>query len=213
MSKPKIETGRIERRTTSHKVEVRMEGKGEESRKVIGYAAKFDEESELLGWDWVETIEKGAFDDVLGDDVRALFNHDNNLILARSAAGTLTLSVDDIGLKYEYETPDVTYANDLLVNIRLGNINQSSFGFTVEEAEWVKIETDDNFTKWVRHIKKVKRLFDVSPVTFPAYSTTEVSVRSFTDFKDKNSVSPPTDNQDKKTARERQLYLLERSLL
>jgi len=211
MSKPKIKTGQIERRTTAHKVEVRQDGE-EESRKVVGYAAKFDEESELLGWDWVETIEKGAFDDVLEDDVRALFNHDNNLILARNAAGTLTLSVDDIGLKYEYETPDVSYANDLLVNIRLGNINQSSFGFTVEEAEWVKIETDDNFTKWVRHIKKVKRLFDVSPVTFPAYSTTEVSVRSFTEFRDKNDVTPPTqEEENKKAARERQLYLLELS--
>ena len=204
----KTKLGKIERRTVTHKVELRMEGEGDEAAAVVeGYAAKFNEESELLGYDWVEVIEEGAFDGVLEDDVRCLFNHDSNLVLARNKAGTLTLEVDSVGLKYRYTTPNITYAQDLAENIRLGNVNQSSFGFIAEETKWEKIETEDNFVKYVRKIVKVKQLFDVSPVTYPAYSTTEVSVRSFDEFKGKDT-QKPTEKTKAEKYRERQLYLL-----
>lgn len=203
-----------ERRTINHLVEVRNSGGDSDSRNVHGYAAKFNQESELIWGEWVEVIEPGFFDDVMEDDVRALFNHDDNFILARNTAGTLTMAIDETGLHYEYETPDITYANDLLTSIRLGNITQSSFAFTVAKAEWEKIENEDNSVKWVRHLVKAKRLFDVSPVTYPAYSTTEVSTRSFEHFKNENSKPPIFEDvfdNDKAIAemRKRHIRLLE----
>lgn len=216
MSKPKIKTGTFERRTINHKVEIRKEG---DQGIVYGYAAKFNEESELLGDDWVEVIEEGFFDEVLDDDVRCLFNHDSNLVLARNKATTLTLTVDSIGLRYEYTTPDITYAKDLAESIRLGNVSQNSFGFTTKETEWKKIENEDNSIKWTRHLVKCKKLYDVGPVTYPAYTTTEVAVRSFNDFKSKN-IAPPKkkkpkketkSKKDKKAVRQRHLRLLELS--
>ena len=77
-----------------------LPAEGEQPAKIVGYAAVFDQESEPLGG-FVEVIAPGAFDDVLGADVRALFNHDANYLLGRTASGTLTLSVDAVGLRYE----------------------------------------------------------------------------------------------------------------
>lgn len=174
----------LERRTIAHKVEIRANEDGTQSRTVVGYAAKFNTESELLGFGFVEVIEPGAFDDVMNDDVRALFNHDPNLILARSSAGTLSLSLDEVGLRYEFEAPESTRGNDLLCDLQLGNIRESSFGFQVAESEWEEIVNPDNSIKEIRRIKKVKALFDVSPVTFPAYHATEVTVRSLQQFRE-----------------------------
>jgi HK97 family phage prohead protease len=151
-----------------------------ESRRVEGYAAVFGSESEELGW-FVEEIAPGAFDDVLSDDVRALYNHDENLILARTASGTLELSIDERGLRYAFDAPNTTAGNDLLESIKRGDISQSSFGFRVKEDKWEDMEMEQNGKKWFktkRTIMKVERLFDVSPVTFPAYPDTDVARRS-----------------------------------
>jgi HK97 family phage prohead protease len=151
-----------------------------ESRRVEGYAALFGSESDVLGW-FVEEIAPGAFDDVLSDDVRALYNHDENLILARTASGTLELSIDERGLRYAFDAPNTTAGNDLLESIKRGDISQSSFGFRVRDDKWENMEMDQNgkkMTKTKRTIMKVERLFDVSPVTFPAYPDTDVARRS-----------------------------------
>lgn len=151
-----------------------------ESRRVEGYAAVFGSESEELGW-FVEEIAPGAFDDVLNDDVRALYNHDENLILARTASGTLELWVDEKGLRYAFDAPNTTAGNDLLESIKRGDISQSSFGFRVKDDKWEELEMELNGKKWFktkRIIVKIERLFDVSPVTFPAYPDTEVARRS-----------------------------------
>lgn len=144
----------------------------EESRMVVGYAAVFDKDSENLGG-FIERIAPSAFDDVLGDDAVALLNHDQNFILARNGK-TLKLSVDKVGLRYEFEAPNTSAGNDLIENLRLGNINKSSFAFTVREQNW---EFRDNDVD-IRTITKVDRLFDVSPVTYPAYPDTTVAARS-----------------------------------
>jgi len=164
--------------TAGATMEVRAaEGDKPESAVIVGYAAKFNQETEIGGWyRFREVIADGAFDDVLADDVRALFNHDPNFVLARTTAGTLKLSVDEIGLKYEYETPDVSYARDLAENIRLGNVSQSSFAFSIGEESWSWAENKDQLD--LRTIKKFSRLYDVSPVTYPAYQDTEVAARS-----------------------------------
>lgn len=149
-----------------------------ESRTVTGYAAVFDSDSEDLGG-FIERIERGAFKEAIQtSDVRALFNHDNNLILARTKSGTLKLYEDERGLKYEFEAPNTTAGNDLLEMIKRGDISQSSFGFTVDDDEWSSKEGIA-----FRKIKKVKRLYDVSPVTFPAYPEASVAVRKLEELK------------------------------
>lgn len=155
------------------KIEVRAEGE-EKPATIEGHAAIYNSVADL-GW-FHEEILPGAFDEVLNDDVRALFNHDPNLILARSVngKGTLTLSVDERGLKYAFEAPDTTAGRDLKTNIELGNISQSSFGFRVKEDIWHHREGMPD----LRQVVKYKRLFDVSPVTYPAYTDTTVAKRS-----------------------------------
>lgn len=149
-----------------------------DSRTLRGYAAVYNSESEDLGG-FTEMIAPGAFDGVLGDDIRALVNHEDSKILARTSAGTLRLSTDERGLIYEFDVPDTSYGNDLLESVRRGDINQSSFGFTVEADHW---EQNDNGYKDKkkprRTITKVARLYDVSPVTYPAYPDTSVALRS-----------------------------------
>lgn len=145
---------------------------GEAVPVIAGYAAVFNESTDL-GW-FTESIAPGAFTESLarGDDVRALFNHDPNLILGRTTARTLELREDEKGLFSRIHPPDTQLARDLVTSIERGDISQMSFGFYVE-AEEAQIEQGKptHFT-----ITKAS-LFDVSPVTFPAYPTTEVDVQ------------------------------------
>ena len=162
--------------------QVRMEGGGEgEPVKIIGYAAKFNSRSNNLGG-FVEVIAPGAFDDVLNDDVRGLFNHDRNMILGRTKSGTLSLSVDDVGLRYEITAPDNQTVRDLvLAPIQRGDVDQSSFAFHLpsDGYRW----DEDESGLYIRTITRVSRLIDVSPVTYPAYNDTEVSARDLEEAK------------------------------
>jgi HK97 family phage prohead protease len=151
-------------------LEVRMDG---DKPKVIGYASVFGSLSNDLGG-FREYIGKDAFEGRLDDDVRFLINHDG-LPLARTTNGTLKLSVDEKGLKYEAEMPDTTDSRDLMELLKNGTVNQSSFAFIVEEDSW---EMNDGQN--IRTIEKISRLFDVSAVTYPAYeeATSSVALRS-----------------------------------
>ena len=133
-----------------------------------GYAALFDEETDLGAFR--EKIARGAFDDVLDNDVRLLVDH-NPPPLARTTNGTLKLSVDDRGLKYRAELVDTQAARDLYQMVKRGDINQSSFAFTIEEQEY-------DSEKELRTVTKVAQLFDVAPVCFAAYENTDVSARN-----------------------------------
>lgn len=166
-----------------------------DSRTVEGYAAVFESDSEIMYGSWVERIARGAFSEVLNDDAVALFNHDPNLILARNKV-TMTITEDKTGLKYRFEAPNTTAGNDLLENLRNGNIKQSSFAFTVADEEWAHSNDKNKLT--VRTIKKVERLYDVSPVTYPAYPDTTVGQRSFTGWKQQSEVEAKkeTDRQE-----------------
>jgi len=158
------------------KVEARTDDEG---KTIEGIAAVVNKTTDL-GW-FEETIASGAFDDVLRDDVRALVNHDPNLILARSndGKGTLDLGIDETGnLTYSFETPNTTIGNDALENIRNGNMTQSSFAFTIKEETWEFARADNKLEKDRRTIVKLAQLFDVSPVTYPAYADTSVAARS-----------------------------------
>lgn len=146
---------------------------GKVSTTIAGYAAKFNVMSEIM-WDFQETIAPGAFDTVMGDDVRALFNHDPNLILGRTVPGTLRLSLDATGLAYECDLPDTHSAENVASAIERGDVTQSSFAFVVNEATWTEREDGT----WLRTITSLKRLYDVSPVTYPGYPDATVGMRS-----------------------------------
>jgi HK97 family phage prohead protease/HK97 family phage major capsid protein len=133
-----------------------------------GYAAVFNSETDL--GHFREVIKPGAFDDVMTDDVRALINHDPNLILGRTENGTLELSTDERGLKYRVKLGNQQYAKDFYESVKRGDITQSSFAFTIKEQTW-------NEERTVRSVDKVRNLLDVSPVVFPAYSAATVQAR------------------------------------
>jgi HK97 family phage prohead protease len=168
-------------------VESRSEDDGSEREWVIGYAAKFGVLSLDLG-DFVERLDPGAFGIVSERrgrkkplETRALWNHDANYPLARYP-GTLRMTVDEVGLRYEFPVPDTTYGRDIASNIRAGIVKGSSFSFTVPSGgdSWA---VEDG--RSVRTIQKIDTLLDVGPVTFPAYPDADVTVaqRSFDHFR------------------------------
>jgi HK97 family phage prohead protease/HK97 family phage major capsid protein len=133
-----------------------------------GYAAVFNSETDL--GHFREVIKPGAFDDVMTNDVRALINHDPNLILGRTENGTLELSTDERGLKYRVKLGNQQYAKDFYESVKRGDISQSSFAFTIKDQSW-------NEERTVRSVDKVRQLLDVSPVTYPAYAAATVQAR------------------------------------
>jgi hypothetical protein len=145
-------------------------------RKITGYAAVFNSPTDI-GW-FMEKIEPGAFGaSIWQDDIRALWNHDSNFVLGRNKSGSLMLVEDLHGLKIEIDPPDPQWARDLMISMERGDVSQMSFGFTTLTDRW---EMQDG--KETRTLEKVK-LFDVSPVTFPAYPDTEVGLRSLEEYR------------------------------
>lgn len=169
----------IERRYVA---ELRKAEDDPESRRVIGYAAVFGSSSlPLMDWErgeFKEVIDRNAFDGVIEQsDVFAVLNHDNSRgVLGRSVNGTgsLSLSVDDHGLRYEFDAPRTALGDELLEGLRRGDITASSFAFSVQDERWE--EQEDKTYK--RTILKIRRLYDVSPVYNPAYPDTSVAQRS-----------------------------------
>ena len=196
-----MKTPAREVRVIESSLEIRALSTGEagDSRTVRGYAAKFGTESQMLRggdgrYQFRETIQAGAFDGASMADVRALFNHDSNRVLARSrdGEGTLKLGVDEIGLWYEFDAPDTQAGRDLMESLKRGDIDQSSFSFTVrgDGQTWEEREDDNGKTLIKRTINKVARLFDVSPVTYPAYPDATVALRSLQEFQAEQAPEP-----------------------
>lgn len=159
----------MERRTFIMK-ELRI-AKDDESPKIVGYAAVFNQLSDDLGG-FRERVLPGAFEETIkADDIRALWNHDPNYVLGRNASGTLKLAEDEHGLRIEIDPPDTQWARDLLATMQRGDVDQMSFGFYTVSDDWRKEKG-----QVVRDLVKAK-LFDVSPVTFPAYPQTVVHAR------------------------------------
>lgn len=169
-----VAPGTVERRYVPP-TEIRIVREADHAPRIVGHAAVFNQLSEDLGG-FREQIAPGAFTEALEkDDVRALFNHNPDHVLGRNRAGTLKLVEDQRGLAIDINPPDTTAAADLLTLLERGDVTQMSFGFSVRPngEEW---EKRDNGL-WVRTVKRV-RLFDVSPVTYPAYPMTDVALRS-----------------------------------
>lgn len=166
-------------RALSRAPEVRLAEAASDAGPIVGYGAVFNERTQIGSY-WVEEIAPGAFAAAIaeGADVRALFNHDQDHVLGRTAAGTLTLREDETGLWYEIAPADTQLARDLRANIAAGNITGSSIGFIVRAEEWTKPATPADLP--LRRITEVEWLRDVGPVTFPAYeqTTAEAEARS-----------------------------------
>ncbi|MEB6233835.1 HK97 family phage prohead protease [Mammaliicoccus sciuri] len=139
---------------------------------VEGYALRFNTLSNDLGG-FVETISPEALKEADLSDVRCLIDHDSSKVLGRTTSETLELKIDEEGLYFRTQLPNTTYAKDLYENIRLGNINQCSFGFILDENGDEFEKREDGLFK--RTLRKIKSLFDVSIVTYPAYNDTDVS--------------------------------------
>lgn len=169
-----------------------------------GHAAVFNELSGDLGG-FREQIIPGAFAEAIEtDDVRALINHDSNFVLGRNRAGTLAMREDVRGLAVEITPPDTAFARDLIVSMERGDVTQMSFAFRIRPngEDWAK--NDDGV--WVRSVKRV-RLYDVSVVTYPAYTQTDVAMRSLDAFV--RTLTPSTDYVVTMQARARQIAIAE----
>lgn len=173
----------MERRT--YTAEVRVKKSDDGKRTITGHAAVFNSLSEPLGG-FREKIAPGAFKGTLTADVRALWNHDPNHVLGRTTSGTLRLSEDERGLAIELDAPDTQMARDLIVLMERGDVSQMSFGFRTIDDAWEKKDGEN-----VRTLKKVE-LFDVSPVTFPAYTETDVAVRSMQAWEEAEGIKTGT---------------------
>jgi uncharacterized protein len=174
----------MERRTISSelsRLEIREDG---QPPRIEGYGAVYfragDPGTEYRLWaDTYERIMPGAFDEAVKADVRSLFNHDPNIILGRNRgnAATLRLTSDSTGLRYSVEPPQTALIRDqVLEPIRRGDVSGSSFMFRPTKVTWVE-EDRDGRTVDVRELHAVE-LFEVGPVTFPAYEATSTGVRS-----------------------------------
>ena len=157
--------------TAAHysKHDTTLQTREENGERIIeGYAAKYETETNI--GPFMESISRGAFDNVLENDVRALINHDPSLVIGRVSAGTLELTSDDVGLKYRVKLGNQQYATDLYESIQRGDISQSSFAFTIKDQTW----SEDRSS---RKVNEVAQLLDVSPVTYPAYKEATVVAR------------------------------------
>jgi len=161
----------------SKKTELRVynnAGLAVNGRTLDGYAATYEAYSKDLGG-FREIIKRGAFAAAINPqmDVIANINHDENLILSRTGA-SLELQSDNVGLKFNLEVPATTYGNDLIVNLRAGNVKGCSFAFVVKRDKW----TTDAAGYPLREIYEIGTLEDIALVTKPAYNDTSVALRA-----------------------------------
>jgi HK97 family phage prohead protease len=164
-----------ERLFSVSKIELRQEG---ETNRLAGYAAKFYDDADSgtqynLGRDIVERISRTAFTRALEErqDVVALFDH-SGLPLGRTSSGTMRLSTDHVGLRYEIDLPNTNEAKSIRELVSRGDLRGSSFGFVATREDW-SVEGD----KEIRTLLDLD-LKDVGPVTMPAYNATTVSSRN-----------------------------------
>ncbi len=163
---------------------IKLETRGNDGevkqRTITGYAAVFynaaEPATQYTIWDdFVERIMPGAFTRALTeDDVRGLFNHNPDMLLGRNTSGTMRLIVDDVGLRYEIDAPDTQCGRDTITSLERKDLTGSSFSFTTDPGTVVWRE-EDGIT--IREIHACK-LWDVGPVTFPAYEATTSEARA-----------------------------------
>nr|DAM03124.1 MAG TPA: prohead serine protease [Caudoviricetes sp.] len=181
---------------------VLKDAEDKDTRTIEGYAVVFEKESRMMvdwwtGKKFVEVIKRGAVtsDDLTKWDIKALMEHDKSRLLARSfnGKGSLTLTIDDYGVKYRFDAPNTVEGDNAIELIKRGDLFGSSFAFTTDEDANVSYtkRTDGSL---LREVSKLDRMYDISVVTDPAYFGTDVTVRSVDGFIDE----PPQDESYKK---------------
>ena len=147
-------------------------------RFITGYAAVFESRSSVIVEPvngkkiaFYEFMERGSFDGVMEDNVKALVNHNKERLLGRTSSGTLTLTIDERGLHFRLDVPNTTEGNDLWEMIKRGDYEGCSFAFVPAEQRWERGEELPH-----RYIERVAKLVDISIVTDPAYSETNVDI-------------------------------------
>jgi HK97 family phage prohead protease len=166
---------KIERRVLNLNVRAAEDG---EKKFIEGDAAVFNQETVIGDW-FREMIDPGAFKRVLAEkpDVIAAYNHNWDVVLARTTNGTLTLEETDASLRYRAEiNPNDPEAISVYEKVKRGDVPQASFAFTVRSEEWVN--PPDRKELPLRRITEVDELYDVGPCTFGAYPQASAQARS-----------------------------------
>ena len=170
--------------------EVRAESNEEHGHFLSGRPIVFGQRTDL-GW-YDEIIEQGALDTTDLKDVRFLVNHNTDMIpLARSRNNTenstmqMTVDADGMGIRVDLDTENNADAKSLYSAVGRGDITGMSFMFSVDKDSWDDADTDHP----TRHIQSIRRVIEVSAVTFPAYSQTSIQTRGLTDALDSAKVS------------------------
>lgn len=186
-----------------------------ETRQIDGYAATYGNYSQDLGG-FIEIIERGFFDEVLENDVLSLWNHNSDKPLGRTSSGTLSISSDIRGLHTVTDVANTTWGNDAIISIKRGDVKQMSFAFGVKQGgdKW---EQKDGVLTRTLLPNGCARLYDISPVSYPAYVDTEVSARALDKVKELTNTqagdnkSQPSNGrtaQERHAAKQRQLDIL-----
>ena len=158
-------------------VTVRAKAADDDGPVLEGYAALFDEMTQIGGdsWGFMESIAPGAFTETLKhDDIRAFFNHNENFVLGRTSAKTAEFEEDAKGLRAVIRPPDTAAARDVVTLIARGDVTGMSFMFRVRKDQWEEPAKKGELPK--RTLLDVQ-LFEAGPVTFPAYEQTSISAR------------------------------------
>lgn len=163
---------------------LREVSEGEGSGRIIeGYAIVFGVESRMLVdyWDdYREIIEPGAIteEELAQMDIKMTMWHNREKLLARSnkGVGTLKLSVDEIGVKYEFEAPNTSDGNNALELVKRGDMSGSSFTYWSDESSAVNYTKDDDDTL-IRHVNKINMVYEMTIASDPAYTQTSVTAR------------------------------------
>jgi len=158
-----------------------------------------------MGW-YEEKINKGAFDGVLEkSDIRCLFNHDPNQLLARTRSKTLEVWIKGNEVRYKFNLPQTR--DDIKEMLDRGDLAESSFQFVIEDEDWIP-ETRDGETRWTREVIKFRAIYDVAPVTFPANPDTTVAKRSLAAYQETKAPPVPEKRSVPISVLEKELELM-----
>lgn len=178
-------------------------------RYIEGYGIVFNQESRVLGGWFVERILPESVERALEfEDITVDSHHIEYNLLGRKKSGTATFTVDEVGVKYRAEIPNTTYGNDIAELVKRGDIDGSSFVFTIgsDGDEWRQIEKE-GMEIWERTVKNMGRIFSMGPVVTPAYPQTTAAMRSFNHYaRDNNLTVRVQEVTDEKTGEKRCLF-------
>lgn len=192
--------------------DLELRSEGDDERKLSGYGIVYNRKTQLYD-DLFEVIRPGAASEFLAGkpDVKCALNHDRRYLFGRTKSGTLTLTEDEKGVKYEAIPPDAQWARDALVSVDRGDIDGSSFTFRVRpEDEKVTKQKDGTY---LREVLKLSEIGEMGPVTDPAYTDTTAEFRSAQEeYESLTSGLRAQETEEEISARQRALQLKRRKL-